>query len=124
MHLRLLITHEGLFRYTNLAEGVASSPAECQDILEDILKGIPHTQVYIDNIYCTGPSDEIHVEILTEIFSRLESAGLRVNLDKCDFFIDQIEILGFVIDEEGLKPSTKKTRAIKDAPVPENHKEL
>ena len=49
-----IITEDGLFCYTRLPEGVASSPAECQDILEDILKGVPFTEIYIDNVYCTG----------------------------------------------------------------------
>lgn len=103
-----IITHEGLHRYTKLGEGIASSPAECQDILEDILKGLKHTEVYIDNIYCTGRSDDEHIETLTEIFSRLDRAGLRVNLDKCDFFKPEIEILGYLLNEEGLKPSQSK----------------
>ena len=85
----IIITQEGRFRYTKLGEGIASSSAECQDILEDILRGVPHTEIYIDNIYCTGRNGKEHIEILTQIFSRLQKAGLRVNLGKCDFLRKQ-----------------------------------
>ncbi|XP_011687071.1 PREDICTED: uncharacterized protein K02A2.6-like [Wasmannia auropunctata] len=119
-----IITHEGLYRYTKLGEGIASSPAECQDIIEEILKGVKNTEIYIDNIYCTGATDQEHLEILTEIFDKLEKAGLRVNLDKCDFFKDEIEILGFVINNRGLQPSESKINAIKNVPIPKNIEEL
>lgn len=46
----IIIMHDGLFRYRKLGEGIASSPAECQDILEDVLRGIKNTEIYIDNI--------------------------------------------------------------------------
>lgn len=119
-----ITTEDGLFRYTRLPEGVASSPAECQEILCEILKGISHTEIYIDNIYCTGTTEEEHLQILTEIFSRLEKAGLKVNLAKCDFFKTQIEILGFVIDEAGLHPAPSKIKAVQEAPGPKDHKTL
>ena len=61
---------------------------------------------------------------MSEIFQRLEKAGLRINVDKCDFFKKEIEKLGFLIDESGLKPSPSKIKAINDAPIPENSKEL
>lgn len=119
-----IITHEGLYRYTKLGEGIASSPAECQSILEEILKDIKHTEIYIDNIYCTGKTDKEHVDILTSIFERLEKSGLRVNVNKCDFFKDEIEVLGFTISKQGLKPSESKIKAITKAPAPKSIKEL
>lgn len=119
-----IITHEGLYRYTKLAEGIASSPAECQKIIEDILKNIKHTEIYIDNIYCTGTTDEEHVDVLNTVFERLENAGLRVNVEKCDFFKDEIEVLGFTINNRGLQPSESKIKAITHAPVPKTLKGL
>ena len=119
-----IITEDGLFRYTKIPEGYASSPAECQENLEIILKGIPFTEIYIDNIYCTGRTPEEHIKILEEIFHRLENAGLRINVEKCDFFKKEIEILGFLIDETGLKPAPSKIAAVKNVPIPKNSKEL
>lgn len=119
-----IITHKGLFCYTKLPEGIASSPDECQDILEEILRGIPNTEVYIDNIFCTGRTREEHLHILNQIFERLEKAGLKVNPDKCEFFKSQIEVLGFLIDQSGLKPTLSKVKAVHEAPIPRNQADL
>ncbi|XP_044760826.1 uncharacterized protein K02A2.6-like isoform X2 [Coccinella septempunctata] len=99
-----IITEDGLFRYRKLPEGIASSPAECQDILTDILKGIDNTEVYIDNIYCTGRTDKEHLLTLEKIFFKLNEYDLRVNIKKCELFKEKIEILGYLLDQEGLKP--------------------
>ena len=77
-----IIMDDELFRYKRLGEGIASNPAECQDILKDI----EYKEIYIDNIYVTGRTDQEHIENLEKIFRKLDEAGLRVNLGKCDFF--------------------------------------
>lgn len=43
---------------------------------------------------------------------------------KCEFYKQQIEYLGHVLDEQGVHPSKDKVRAIKEAPAPTNVKEL
>lgn len=54
----------------------------------------------------------------------LEDSGLRVNINKCDFFKEHLDILGFVIDKEGLHKSLTKVKAIVDAPRPKDAKQL
>ncbi|XP_045466783.1 uncharacterized protein K02A2.6-like [Harmonia axyridis] len=119
-----IITQKGLFRYKKLPEGVASSPAECQDIVTDILKGIPNIEIYIDNIYCTGKNDSEHLDNLEKIFYKLNEAGLKVNESKCEFFRSEIEILGFKLDKNGLSPSPSRIHSIVNMPSPKTKKEL
>lgn len=52
----------------------------------------------------------------------LEQYGLRANLDKCEFFKDQISYSGHVIDKDGLHKSDEKTN--ERAPKPENVSQL
>lgn len=52
----------------------------------------------------------------------LEQYGLRANLDKCEFFNDQISYCGHVIDKDGLHKSDEKTN--ERAPKPENVSQL
>lgn len=119
-----IATGFGLFTHKRLPEGIASSPMECQEILESVSRGIDNTEIYIDNVHCTGKTDEEHTEILQEIFCRLEEVGLRVNPEKCDFFKKELEILGFLINRAGLKPAPSKVKVIHEARLPKNHKEL
>ena len=46
-------THKGLNQYTRLPFGVASAPVIFQRAIENILQGIKHVCVYLDDILVT-----------------------------------------------------------------------
>ena len=117
-------THKGLFRYTRLPFGVASAPAIFQRTMESILQGLPHVCVYLDDILVTGESDKEHIQNLTAVLERLESAGIRLKREKCAFMLPKVEYLGHAISARGLQPLASKVRAIADAPPPTNVSQL
>ena len=49
---------------------------------------------------------------------------MKLRLDKCEFFRQQVTYLGHVISAEGLKPSEERVDAIVKIPTPENIKQL
>ena len=70
-------THKGLFQYNRLPFGVSSSPGIFQRAIENLLQGIPHIIVRIDDILVSSEDDVKHLENLTEVLTRLSQAGLR-----------------------------------------------
>lgn len=75
--------------------------------------------VYLDDIIITSNSVEEHVEHLTQVFTLLQQAGLRVKLEKCSFGRKEIKYLGFKLTQEGVKLDNSKTEAVETvAPVP------
>ena len=63
---------------------------------------------------------EDHLERLEEVFKRLRDKGLRVNPLKSYFGVNEIEYLGYIISQEGIKPQPKKYRLfliLKDLPL-------
>jgi hypothetical protein len=44
------------------------------------------------------------IDRLDEVLKRFESAGLKLNPDKCKLFVKEVKYLGFLISAEGLKP--------------------
>lgn len=92
--------------------------------METILKGIPGTAVYLDDILMTGTTVQEHLERLDIVFQRLHEAGLRLNLHKCSFLKEKVEYLGHILDATGLHASPSKVQAIKQAPAPKNVPEL
>jgi len=52
------------------------------------------------------------------VLQRLREAGLTVRPEKCKFFEREVEYLGHVISEEGLKKGKKKVLAIENAVRP------
>ena len=55
-------THRGLYRPTRLCFGVAASPARFQQVIDDVIRGIPGVVAYIDDILITGSTEEQHWE--------------------------------------------------------------
>ena len=54
----------------------------------------------------------------------LRQCGFHVNINKCEFFKEKLDILGFVIDKNGLHKSQTKVKAMTYAPIPQEKKQL
>ena len=92
--------------------------------MENLLQGIEGVAVYIDDILVTGSTVDEHICTLDKVQERIESAGLTLDKSKCYFLRPRIEYLGYIIDEEGLRPTAEKVKAISEAPEPKNVAEL
>ena len=114
-------THRGLYQYSF---GISCAPAVFQRTMDNLLKGIKHVSVYIDDIVVTGITEEEHLKNLDEVLSRLDDVGARLRKEKCSFFSPQIEYLGHLINEKGLHPTPSEIKAIIDAPAPSTVTEL
>ena len=117
-------TQKGLFRYNRLPFGVHSAPTIFQRAKEGLLRYIPSTVVYIDDILITGETEEEHLHNIDTVMSRLKEEGLTLKKSKCHFLLEKVEYLGHTISEKGLQPTDDKIRAIRDAPVPQNVTQL
>ena len=117
-------THKGLFRYTHLPYGVASAPGIFQRVMENVLQGLNHTVVYIDDILVTSKTEEEHLANLRIVLQRLQDAGLRLRKSKCLFMMPSVTYLGYQVDSEGVRPIPEKVRAIQEAPQPKSVQEL
>ena len=78
--------------------------------MDNLLKGIKHVSVYIDDIVVTGITEEEHLKNLDEVLSRLDDVGARLRKEKCSFFFPQIEYLGHLINEKGLHPTRARSK--------------
>ena len=117
-------TSRGLFQYNRLPFGVSSAPAIFQRVIDNVLQGIPGVCAYLDDILVTGRTQEEHLQNLDRVLSRLSTAGLRLNVDKCTFMAPEVTYLGYRIDKEGLHAVKEKVQAVSMAPAPRNTKEL
>lgn len=87
----------GLFCFNQLPFGVPSAPSIFQRTMENILQGIDHVCVYLDDILVTGATEQEHLQNLDNVFSRLETAGMRLKYDKCTFLLSAVEYLNHKI---------------------------
>ena len=111
-------THRGLYRYNRLLYGVSSAPAIWQRTMDQILQGIPGVQCILDDMVITGESDSVHLDNLETVLCRLQRYGIKVNKDKCMFFVSRITFCGHEIDEQGLWKCNDKVEAVLNTPTP------
>lgn len=80
--------------------------------------------IYLDDVLVAGCTLDEHRNRLAEVLQRLENSGMWLNKQKCFFLRPSIGHLGQVVDEEGIRPTEEKVKAIKEAPAPPNVTQL
>ena len=90
----------------------------------ETLEGLEGVEVFMDDILIYGTSMEQHDARLEMVLQRVESAGLKLNKEKCSLRRSQLRFLGHLIDQSGVKPDPDKVEAIRQLPPPENVQEL
>ena len=117
--------HRGLFEFNVMPFGLSNAPAVFQELMSVVLNGCHAFAIaYLDDILIFSTSFEEHLIHLNTIFDRLRYHGLKLKLKKCSFLQTETNYLGFVIDENGIKPDQKKVEAIRALPAPTCVKEV
>lgn len=118
--------NNGKYEFTRLPFGLKNAPSIFQRTLDDILREYigKICFVYMDDIIIFAENEKKHYENLDTIFKTLERAKMKVQLDKCEFLREEVEFLGFIISNKGIKTNPKKVEAILNFPRPKTLKEL
>ncbi|CAH8565704.1 unnamed protein product [Dicrocoelium dendriticum] len=122
--LTTISTHLGLFEYTRLPFGINSAPAIFQRIIDNIVRDIPNTCAYLDDILITGRTEKEHLYTLDRVLHKLSEHGLRLKRSKCAFLVDSVDYLGYRLDKHGLHARKDKLQPIISAPSPRNGAQL
>ena len=69
-------------------------------------------------------NEEVHEKHLKNTMEKLNSAGIKLNNEKCQFGHQEIDFSGFVINKDGVKADPRKTEAILEMPDPTHVAEL
>ncbi|CAK5104917.1 unnamed protein product [Meloidogyne enterolobii] len=109
---------------TRLPFGLKNAPSIFQRVMDKILKDMENVTAYIDDILVHSEDFESHIETLTNVFNRLEKAGLKLKADKCRFLENNCIYLGHELNKDGYKPSLTNCEAITNFPIPSNTKEV
>lgn len=117
-------TIKGLYVYNRLPQGASSSASIFQQIMDQVLEGIDYVYCYLDDVLIAGKDLNECRQRLHVVLKRLSDANIKVNWEKCKFFVTKLTYLGHVICDKGLLPCQDKISTIQHAKVPKNVTEL
>ena len=72
----------------------------------------------------SSSSVEQHAKRLDMVFQRLEEANLYIQLTKCNFAVTEVEYLGHIVSDKGIRPDPKKISAIVNYPQPKTVRDI
>lgn len=103
-------THRGVFACKRMSFGAKTACAIFQSIVSKVLQGVPNCVAFFDDILVTGRDLKEHLSNLDEVFRKLNAAGLKLNITKCEFLKEKVKYLGHVIDAIGCHKDEEKSK--------------
>jgi hypothetical protein len=112
----------GLFEYTVMPFGLCNAPGTFQHYMNDTFREFLDIflVVYLDDLLIYSPDLKTHKKHVRMVLERLQEAGLFLKPSKCQFHVQEVEFLGFVISGEGVKMDPAKVDAVTSWPAPKS----
>ncbi|KAI5179217.1 hypothetical protein PAEPH01_2605, partial [Pancytospora epiphaga] len=99
-------THFGKFQYRQMPFGLCNAPATFQELMYAALRehiGI-RCYAYMDNVIIFSETNEQHKKNLREVLRTLARWKLKINREKSEFKVTEIDFLGYRISNNIIKP--------------------
>jgi hypothetical protein len=109
-------TRYGSYEWLVTPFGLANAPSTFQRYINTALKGYldDFCSAYMDDvlIYSSGSQRE-HRNHVRRVLSRLEKAGLQLDISKCEFEVKETKYLGFILEAgKGIRMDPEKVKAV------------
>ena len=120
------ITRYGTYEFNVMPFGLCNAPATFQRLMNQIYKGIAYKYVvvYLDDTNVFSRTFDDHIKHLREVFTRIRKAGLKLNIEKCNFWMKRLPFLGHIIEAKGISPDPEKIIAVQNIQPPKSVTQL
>ena len=123
-HKSAFVCEYGKFEFKRASFGIST----CPDYLKSLMNKLffdcdSFCIVYMDDLLVFSESEEEHLKHLETIFEKFRNADLKLKLSKCQFWKKEIEYLGHLVSQEGIKVMPDKINTILRIKPPSNVKE-
>jgi hypothetical protein len=102
----------GQFEWNTSPMGLLGAPGSFQRLMEIVIHNLTNILAYIDDLLVHTKDHHKHLEILEQLFIRLQKHGLNINLPKSFFGAVEVSYLGFRLTPQGITPGTDKLKAV------------
>ena len=119
-------TRYGHFEYLVMPFGLTNAPATCQELINNVLRKYLDRSViaYLDDILIYSESETAHARHVIQVLQALDQAELRLNKKKCEFGVQQVDFLGYLISTNGIDMDPNKIKTVQEWPQPTNLKQV
>ena len=117
-------TQDGHYECMYMAFGLTNAPSHFAMIMRTTYYEVKCAKTFFDDITTHSANFDTHLEDLKTVFECLRKSNLKLNFKKCEWFQDEIFLLGHVINGTNLKMNPKKVDAVKSALAPKNIKHV
>ena len=115
----------GTYRFKTWFYGLTDMPTEFQKAMDCTLKGLEGVICYLDDILVVTKGDVQEDKNLAEkVMQRLDVEGWALKFRKCEFSVNQLTWLGYVINEDGYSRKFSNIDAIQSLKPPRTLKQL
>ena len=107
-------THYGSFEWSVMPFGLTNAPTAFQQFMNDIFSDLLDVCVviYLDDILIYSNNMSEHHQYVKEVLRHLHKAGLYAKAEKCKFYSESVEYLGYILSPSGLTMSDDKVKII------------
>ena len=119
-------TRYGQYECVVMPFGLCNAPGTFQSYINDALREFldDFASAYLDDCLVFSDTLEEHIEHVKKVLHKLQEAGLQLDIDKCEFHVQETKYLGLIITPEGIKMDPQKIQAIQDWTTPRNVKDV
>jgi len=109
-------THYGAFEWSVMSFRLTNAPAAFQHFMNDVFSDLLDMciVVYLNDILIYSDNITQHRNYIKEVLKWLCKAELYTKAEKCEFYSDSVEYLGYVLSLSGLTMSNTKVKTIQE----------
>ncbi|KAJ9561717.1 hypothetical protein OSB04_006877 [Centaurea solstitialis] len=126
VHKTAFRTRYGHFEFIVMPFGLTNAPMAFMDLMNRVCRPMLDRSiiVFIDDILIYSKSKEEHVEHLREVLEVLLKEQLYAKFSKCDFWLQEVQFLGHLVNREGIKVDPAKVEAVMKWETPKTPTEI
>jgi hypothetical protein len=109
-----------------MSEGLKNAGSTFSRLTKKVLENHVGRNIftYVDDIVVVSKSKEEHLSYITETFTNMREARLRLNPQKCIFGVRQGKILGYLVSHRGIEVNPTKIQAFMDMAPSQSTKDI
>ncbi|GJX24897.1 putative reverse transcriptase domain-containing protein, partial [Tanacetum coccineum] len=119
-------TRYGHYEFVVMPFGLTNAPTIFMDLMNRVCRPMLDKSVivFIDDILVYSKSKEEHEAHLREVLETLRKERLYAKFAKCEFWLQEIQFLGHVVNSEGIKVDPAKIEAVMNWQTPKDVGEI